>query len=170
MTYDTDVIELALTQGKVALVDAVDADLVTGYSWSAWWNGHTWYAHTAVILVPGRTTTLRMHRLIMGCTPRDGRNVDHQNGDGLDNRRGNLRFASTSQNLANGPSRRGSSQYRGVCFDKSRERWAAGVKVNGRRVNLGRFDSEVDAAMAYDRAALKAFGTFAHVNFPGVQS
>lgn len=95
-----------------------------------------------------------------------GREVDHINGDGLDNRRCNLRYATRQQNAANGAKKGRSSRFKGVCFDKSRGKWLAGVKYNYVRLNLGRHATEEAAARAYDRKALELFGEFARTNFP----
>jgi hypothetical protein len=114
------------------------------------------------------STSLKLHQLIMellsGAVP-DGQVIDHINGDGLDNRRENLRFCTHSENHANEQKRiGGSSVFKGVGFDDSRQKWCAKLMVAGETRNLGRFDSEVAAAMAYDKAALEAFGCHARTN------
>lgn len=105
-----------------------------------------------------------MERILDGPIPR-GREVDHRNLNRLDNRRSNLRMATRQQNSAN-CSRKSASRFRGVTWDKARGKWAAGVKIDYVRHNLGRFDNEEDAARAYDAAARVAFGEFARLNFP----
>jgi hypothetical protein len=93
--------------------------------------------------------------------------VDHRNTDSLDNRRTNLRLATPSQNSCN--SRRDKSntysRYRGVSFSKRKQKWFAAIRANGRKLWLGYFSDEIDAAMTYDRAARKYHGEFAQLNF-----
>lgn len=117
-----------------------------------------------------------MHRLIMGS--KKGMDVDHRNGNGLDNRRCNLRHATHSQNTASSirmkkgnPAlrarviRRTTSKFRGVSFRSDRKRWTAYLGTGKFRQHLGCFDSEKEAAKAYDRAALKTYGEFAKLNY-----
>jgi hypothetical protein len=157
---------IPLGDGHVAIVDAAEYPSLIKFSWRLL-RGHKGklYAYTSV---SGRATY--MHRLVAG-TPK-GFETDHINGDGLDNRRANLRLATSSQNRANmwKPRRpdRGShtSIYKGVTWDKSRGKWQSKINHEGRCRNLGRYDSEVDAAHAYDAAAITAWGAFARLNFP----
>lgn len=159
------------SEGYVALVDAADFWLVKGFNWRLL-VGHRGklYAHAKIA---GKATY--MHRVIAGTAP--GLETDHVNGNGLDNRRVNLRPATRSQNSANsGKPRRPdgathTSRYKGVSWDKARGKWQAKISRNGRSTNLGRFTSEAEAAQAYDAAALEQWGSFARVNFPaGVTS
>jgi predicted Zn-ribbon and HTH transcriptional regulator len=102
-----------------------------------------------------------MHQLIAG-----SRNVDHVDGNGLNNRRSNLRPATKSQNGANARKNPGkTSRYKGVFWDRERSAWQAKIMVNRKALSLGRFASEEDAALAYDLAAREAFGEFALTNF-----
>jgi hypothetical protein len=102
-----------------------------------------------------------MHRLFAGAP---GMDVDHINGNGLDNRRCNLRPATRSQNNMNRAKRRGVSKFKGV--SPKRGKWRAYLKTGKKQHNLGVFESEYDAARAYDVKAKEMFGEFARVNFP----
>jgi len=115
-----------------------------------------------------RGPTIYLHRLVMNyCGPHD---VDHVNGDGLDNRKANLRIASRSENLANGKrSRPNMAGFKGVKRHRGGKHWSAQITVNGKNKYLGWFDSAETAARAYDAAAVDAFREFAVTNFGGVQ-
>lgn len=153
---------VAVGRAHAALVDAADLALVEGHRW------HLLRGHNGKLYAYA-SGTLYMHRLIAGTQP--GYETDHINGDGLDNRRSNLRSATASQNRANmGKPRRPrgatpSSAYKGVSWDRSRGRWQAKIQVAGQHRNLGRYDDEAQAARAYDAAAVAAWGDFAAVNF-----
>jgi hypothetical protein len=114
---------------------------------------------------PGKTRIEYLHRVIM--EPAKGLLVDHRNRNPFDNRRDNLRIATHSENSCNQPKRKNtSSQYGGVTRDKRCGRWEAVIVDQGKRIRLGRFDNEEDAARAYDAAAKKYHGEFARLNFP----
>lgn len=145
------------TRGGRVLVDDDDLPTVEPYKWYVRRSGHTAYALTNVRTPEGRQTTLLMHRLLLDVGP--GWHVDHANGDGLDNRRANIRPASSSQNQANQHAlTRNTSGFRGVDFRDGR--WRARITIGYRSVNLGRFDSAEDAARAYEAAARRHFGEF----------
>lgn len=105
-----------------------------------------------------------LHRVIMNAPA--GMEVDHIDGDGLNCRRYNLRICTRSQNRMNQRVRITPklSIYKGVTFDKSRDKWCARIKYFGVTRNLGRFEHETDAAIAYNVAASKTFGEFARLN------
>jgi hypothetical protein len=104
---------------------------------------------------------LYLHRLIVGALP--GETVDHINGNSLDNRKENLRLATSSQNAMNAHKRAGTkSKYKGVSFNQNL--WRSGIYLNGKRIDLGYFKNEIDAARAYDQKALELFGEFARPN------
>jgi hypothetical protein len=148
-----------------AIVDDVDYLELSRHTWTLLegHNGKKYALHKH-----GREI-LYMHRIVAG-TPK-GYETDHVNGDGLDNRRCNLRHATASENRANmgKPARPEgaihTSKFKGVTWDKSRGKWQAKIQVNGTHKNLGRFLREEDAAHAYDSAAIAAWGEFASVNY-----
>lgn len=112
----------------------------------------------------------RMHREILGLSPGDGLEVDYINGDGLDNRRENLRNCTRRQNNRNARPRGGSSRYKGVCWDKHCEKWFAYIRVEWDLKRLRYFALEEEAARAHDAAAVEHLGEFARPNSPAVAS
>lgn len=91
---------------------------------------------------------------------------DHINGDGLDNRRCNLRIVTNTQNKMNQHKIQAhSSSFKGVCWDKSRNKWTVSIKFNDKQIHLGRYINEIDAAKTYDEAAKRLFGEYARPNF-----
>lgn len=155
-------IEIPLTQGHVALVDVDDYEVVIARPWSVRANGDRLYAQCAARTSAYRKTTRQMHRVLTGWPL-----VDHANGNGLDNRRGNLRPASPSQNNANARVRPGtSSGFKGVTWHGSSGKWLARTHLKGRVYRLGFFADPAEAARAYDAKARELFGQFARLNFP----
>lgn len=155
-------VEIPLNRGLVAIVDDEDAELVSRTSWFALPGAYTWYAARGVRRADGRWTTQLMHKILTGWPQ-----TDHINGDGLDNRRTNLRPVTAGQNVANSRKGKWSSRYKGVSWCKRTKRWRANIMVDGRQPSLGYYDVEEDAARAYDAAARRHFGEYAALNFPG---
>ena len=149
--------EIQLTQGKVALVDDADYDALSAVKWCSKKDGHTTYAISSI---EGRTVLI--HRLITAAP--QGVEVDHINGDGLDNRRDNLRLCSRKENQRNRRVQAHSSQYKGVTWHTSHGKWRSQITIDGRNKHLGYFTAEIDAAHAYDEASVKYFGEFARGN------
>jgi len=155
-----DIRYIALTKGRFAIVDAGDYEWLNRRKWQAAYTCRKFYANTK----NGRNGTLWMHRLIMNAPK--GMVVDHINGNGLDNRRCNLRICTWQQNACNSCPSRGTSRYKGVHFERATGRWRATISCRGEHHNLGLYESEVEAARAYDRKAIELFGEFAYLNFP----
>lgn len=157
---------IALTNGGYALVDDEDAQRLSKYSWTR--VSGTGYARRATTVggKGGRKVVIYMHREVVGA-PR-GTVVDHVNHDKLDNRRANLRVCTHKENCRRQRPQQGkTSAFRGVHLCAQTGRWRAVIVVDGARVHLGRFDNPREAAVAYDAAALKYFGDFAHLNLAG---
>lgn len=154
--------QILLFNGEIALVDDQDMDDVSRFKWRACPKGTNVYARSYCRRPDGHKTTQSMHKLITGWTF-----VDHINGNGLDNRRANLRQANSH---SNGGNRRkvcdSSSIYKGVTWHANANRWQTVIGVKGRKKYLGLFTNEIDAAIAYDTAAREVFGEYAALNFP----
>ena len=164
------------------LIDEEDWEKVKGYTWSlSIKKTNTFYAKTQIKHPSGesisckrdgkrpKVTTLQMHRLIMDPIP-DGMQVDHVNHNGLDNRNKNLRICTSQQNTWNAQkpklNRESSSQYKGVSWYKRYNKWVARGTHDGKRITLGYYNCEKEAARAYDAAAKELHGEYAHLNFP----
>lgn len=154
--------QIPLTQNQVAIVDDDDYEWLSQWNWHAKnENGH-WYAMRADYSGP-RQRTVRMHRAIMEA-PRN-KWVDHVNGDGLDNRRENLRICLPRQNCYNrSNTKRSASRFKGVTPGWKPGLWRAQIVHDGELIYLGLFQSQRAAASAYDAAAKEHFGRFAKLN------
>ena len=150
---------IALTQGKFAIVDAANYEWLNQYKWTAMKAGTMWYARRH-----SKGKSYLMHREIM--QPPPGMVVDHSDHNGLNNLESNLRVCTPTQNQRNCRPIGGSSSYKGVSYDKEHRKWEAGITVKGKRIHIGLFDTEIEAARAYDRKARELFGEYAYLNFP----
>ncbi|MBN1804423.1 MAG: HNH endonuclease, partial [Sedimentisphaerales bacterium] len=155
-----------LGEGYWAKVDQDDYYRLRKYKWVVSLRSGKFYA---VRIKLDRTdggkysSVISMHREIMNAGK--GQLVDHRNLDSLDNRRGNLRIATQSENMQNRQKRKNAtSQFIGVCFDKRANDWVGVVTREGKSYWLGHFDSEIEAAKAYDEKAKELFGEFARLN------
>lgn len=147
-----------LTRGYATMVSVEDAHFLQERAWCAEVAGRKVYA------VSGREY-FKLHRVVL--QNETEMLCDHKNGNGLDNRRDNLRLATDRQNSQNmRKARNKTSQFKGVCWDKQRNKWESKIRVDGIRQRLGFFSDEVEAACAYDTAAIKHFKEFAWLNFP----
>jgi hypothetical protein len=152
---------IPLTQGKVAIVDDTDYEYLMQWDW--YFHAKK-YAARSIRPESGPATVL-MHREVAERKGIESKYVDHIDLNRLNNRRGNLRAATNSQNMANrGPTKRNTSGFKGVFRDKSKHKWLASIRVAGHQIHLKRFDDKIDAAKAYNAAAVELFGEFAHLN------
>ncbi len=146
---------IPLTQGKVAIVDDLDFKKLNRFKWYFEKSGYA-----------GRDfkgKTIRMHQFIMN-TPKK-LHTDHINGDGLDNRRDNLRLATVAENTRNQKIRKdNTSGYKGVSFNKNRQKWQSYINYKCKMIHLGFFTFPEYAALKYNFEAKKLFGEFALLN------
>lgn len=149
---------IPLKNGGSAVVDADMYDYLSQWEWHRHKHGYAVrYEFTSK-----KVRMIRMHRVING-TP-SGVLTDHRNGDGLDNRRNNLRDATEAQNQWNRHRVWGKSRFKGVYWNKGQEKWHVRITRNKKTYHVGFFDDEEDAARAYNLAAQHFFGDFAHPN------
>lgn len=151
---------IQLACGKKILVDDEDYPRVLQHGW-----GYT-RKHGHISGTIGNKTTL-LHYFILGRQPCEGQKVIHINFDLLDFRRKNL--AIVSHNLAcqrQPPKKWGSSRYKGVTWHKKGRKWTAALTIDAKPLHLGCYDTEEEAATAYDKAAREHYGPYARLNFP----
>ena len=142
--------EIQLTQGKVAQVDDEDFEELNQFKWCAGKYGKMHYAMRQSATLNGKRRIIRMHYAIVGKLP--DLEIDHIDGNGLNNQKSNLRFVTHRQNGQNNKNAIKTSQYPGVCLDKRRNKWIAQIQINGANKFLGYFTSEINAFNTYRKA------------------
>ncbi len=148
---------ILLTNGMVAYVDAADYEEISKYTWCLASGGYAARIEKRRVIF--------MHRQIMN--PPEGMFVDHIHGNRLDNTRAHLRVCTLSENAQNRAKRaNATSRYRGVSYSKNREKWVVAIPGEGKQKYVGAFDDELEAARAYDRAAVLYLSDSARLNFP----
>ena len=155
--------KIPLTRGYFAIVDDEDFEKVNAYKWYCMTRRHHKYAAKS-FRVNGVKTVLQMHRFVLNLFD-SSKMIDHINGNGLDNRKENIRICTASDNAKNKilPASN-KSGFKGVCWHKRDKKFYAQIKVNNKMQYLGVFDCPIEAAKAYNIGALKHHGQFARLN------
>jgi hypothetical protein len=154
-----DVSLLTLTQGRYAIIDTTDYIWLNQWKWRASFDNGRWYARRQGRRSNGKQAAVLLHRFIANVP--QGMQGDHINGDGLDNRRCNLRVCTHGQNQQNrGPCKNNKSGYKGVYWNKADKTWVAQIRADRKRYYLGSFDSAQSADKAYRAKSLLLHGTF----------
>lgn len=151
--------KIRLSRGLDALIDDCDYELVSKYKWYAMPRDKAGKYHAATAICGD---TYFMHRLILGVN-NPNQIVDHVDNDGLNNQRHNLRVGTQLTNAYHRP-KRGDSRLRYKGISRNGNKWGAQIKVNRKRIWLGVFDTDVEAAIAYNEAAVKYHGEYAFLN------
>ncbi len=150
-------IRYALPCGRYTLIDHGDLGKLDGRNWFSDIRKNTVYVRGRE---PGGKRHVYLHSIIVGGT------ADHINGDGLDNRRSNLRLCTQKQNCLNAGRKRTHKRFKGTYYDSRRGKWWAQIYIGGKSFFGGYHDSEEDAARSYDSLAIKHHGEFARLNCP----
>lgn len=157
---------IPLTRGLTTVIDFDDFEKVRGFSWHAHTHRNSFCAARTEYVSTTYKKTIRMHRELLGATPKQ--EVDHKDGDALDNRKTNLRLCTQAQNGCNTRLRiNNTSGFKGVRWHNTGKNWQAYVQRNRPKqfFHLGLFSSAIAAAKAYDQKARELFGDFANLNF-----
>lgn len=154
---------IILREGQNSFVDNDDYDLVNNRKWFAGGGREKKYAMTYILDGKGKWVQISMHKMLLGS--RGKMEIDHKNGNGFDNRRVNLRFATRQQNASNlGKKITCKSKYKGVVWRPDANLWRATLTKNWKQISLGYYKTEREAAIAYNEGAKKHFGEFARLN------
>lgn len=153
---------IKLTQGKNTIVDNEDYKKYNQFKWCAAKMNNIFYAERADSST-GKRKIILLHRVIMNAKTK--KQIDHINGNTLDNRKNNLRFCTQKENIRNQKiHKNNNSGYKGVFWHELTKKWLAKIMVNYRNIHLGLFTNKTKAAQAYNKAAIKYFKKYARLN------
>jgi hypothetical protein len=139
---------IKLTQGYECLVDDEDYDYLSQWQWHVLVGNHVYAMRNSNYMSNGKRKHILMHRVV-NKTP-DNMYTDHINGNSLDNRKSNLRSVTHSENMLNRkPNKKSTSKYKGVCWHKQHRKWITNLQINKKRIFVGLYKNELDAAKAY---------------------
>lgn len=157
--------ELVLTNGFVTIVDEEDFEKVSKFNWSGilMGGGTKMYACRSIYFSKGKTKLISLHRFILNVTDKHLQ-VDHINGNSLDNRKENLRICTGVQNRLNrSKTIKSTSGYKGV-FKTYKNKWRAQIGWKNKKYYLGSYDTKEEAALIYNMKAIELFGEYANLN------
>lgn len=158
-----DIAEICLPCGKKTIIDSDKINIVKGFRWvSTFSNRSGFYVKANRRSFDGKH--IKLHRLLL--RPKDNEEIDHRDGNGLNNRLSNLRICNRKQNCHNMRKIYGKIKYKGVSTMKNSPKYRSYINPNKKQIHLGCFNTPEEAAIAYDNAAIKYFGGFAYLNFP----
>jgi hypothetical protein len=153
---------IPLTKGQIAIIDDEDYERISAFKWCCAYGRETFYGKRAYGFQSEHITVL-LHRFILNA-PKDMQ-VDHINGDGLDNRRANLRICTHADNQHNRKKQKtNTSGYKGVFWNKQYKKWEVQIRAE-KKIRVGMFSDKEEAARAYDAKAKELHGEFARLNF-----
>lgn len=153
---------------RVVLIDEEDYAKISKYEWQVANYGRGYLY--AVSTFPDRSF-VQMHRFILNLNRDDKIEVDHKDHNTLNNQKSNLRLATKSQQHMNQKIRSDNQVgYKGVSWRSPPNKYIVRITVDGKRIEVGRFDDKIEAAKAYDEAAIRYYGEFAYTNFPHLES
>lgn len=157
--------EIPVSKNNIAYVDDEDYEKLSKYKWSYHGDGYAARGYHS----EGRLIIVKMHQEIIG-KPQKGYEIDHFNGNKLDNRKCNLRVVTHQQNTFNSKKRKAPisgenpSKYKGVTWRNDRKKWRSSITHNGCKYYLGLYEIEEEAALAYNKAAVNYYGEYARLN------
>jgi hypothetical protein len=155
--------EIELTNGGKTLVDDEDFDELNKHKWFSHKEGNTSYAWRHEKKGVRQYGKVKMHRQILN--PKITESVDHINGNGLDNRRSNIRICTVQENQMNRQKHHNySSGFKGVSFHRKNKKWRATINRDGKQISAGCYATEEEAAIAYNKKSFELFGEFARPN------
>jgi len=144
-------------------IDDEDFEKVSQYKWFLQFDRE--HKPTCVCAINGKNP-FSIGRFLLGCIKDNGLDAEHKDRNILNNKKSNLRWATFLQNAANKAYKTNTSGYKGVIWDKARSKWSSRIQINYKMIHLGRFKNLIEAAIAYDDAAILYHGEFAVLNFP----
>jgi len=157
--------EIELSLGRLVWIDDSEFEFLNQWRWRARRYNQNWYAEREEF-ISGKRRKITMHRAIMGIIDKTVE-IDHRDGNGLNNQRSNLRIATHSQNRQNRKRQlNNTTGFIGVYWHKKRKEFRAQIKVDGKKIHHGKFASAIEAAKVRDAIAIKLHGEFAVLNFP----
>jgi|SRR5271157_5506456 len=155
--------EILLKKNEIVFVDDEDYKQINQYKWYVIKNGNNFYALRDIYLNNKRTTQY-MHRFILDISKNV--KIDHEDHNGLNNQKYNLRIATSQQNAFNSLKyKNNTSGYKGVSWCKYHKKWRVLIQKNKKLVHIGYFNDIIEAAKTYDKKAIEFFGEFAKLNF-----